>query len=111
MHNAFKYAEDTAIESESDYRYTGSVGRCQTARTNRRGTSLRSHRMVSRNSERALMNAVNIGPVSVALQSSSSIFRNYRSGVIDSSSCGTRLDHAVLLIGYGTENRVPYWLF
>ena len=32
----------------------------------------------------------------------------YQSGVIQ-SQCGTDLDHAVLLVGYGTLNDTPYW--
>merc|ERR1712060_1040293 len=32
----------------------------------------------------------------------------YKSGILDSSSCGTNLDHGVLLVGYGTEGK-DYW--
>jgi KDEL-tailed cysteine endopeptidase len=33
----------------------------------------------------------------------------YQSGIL-SGDCGTSVDHAVLLIGYGTDNGTPYWL-
>ena len=29
---------------------------------------------------------------------------------MNNSRCGTTLDHGVLLVGYGTENNMPYWL-
>ncbi|MFS7999246.1 putative actinidain [Helianthus anomalus] len=29
---------------------------------------------------------------------------------IFSGSCGSDLDHAMLVIGYGTESGIPYWL-
>ncbi len=57
------------------------------------------------------MNAVAIGPVSVAIDASSSTFQFYTSGIISSSGCGTSLDHAVTLIGYGADaSGNPYWL-
>ena len=38
------------------------------------------------------------------------VFQTYQSGVMSSTKCGTSLDHAVLAVGYGTENGEDYWL-
>lgn len=36
---------------------------------------------------------------------------SYSGGIIKSTTCGTYLDHAVLVIGYGTDSTgVNYWL-
>ena len=51
-----------------------------------------------------IMSAIDRQPVSVAIDASSSVFTSYTSGVITSSDCGTALDHAVVAVGYGTEN-------
>jgi C1A family cysteine protease len=37
-------------------------------------------------------------------------FQMYSGGILDSSKCGTSLDHAVAAVGYGTENGVEYYI-
>lgn len=49
-------------------------------------------------------------PLSVLVEADQRVFQMYRSGVFTDYSCGTRLDHAVLAVGYGTENGQEYWL-
>jgi hypothetical protein len=34
----------------------------------------------------------------------------YKGGIISSSSCGTNVDHAVNLVGYGSENGKDFWI-
>jgi len=58
----------------------------------------------------ALKAAVAIGPTSVSIDADTFVFQSYTSGVLDSTACGTALDHAVLAAGYGTENGQEYWL-
>ena len=53
--------------------------------------------------EGQLMAALAQGPVSVTVDADSTQFRNYKSGVITSSDCGTKLDHAITAVGYGTD--------
>jgi C1A family cysteine protease len=57
-----------------------------------------------------LRQALNVQPVSIAVAASSSVFRNYNSGIISSSACGTSVDHAVLLVGYGSTGSQNYWI-
>jgi len=52
---------------------------------------------------------VTAGPVSVALNADP--LMGYTSGIIDDPSCdASGMDHAVLIVGYGTENNKPYWI-
>ena len=66
-------------------------------------------RLIQENNETALLQAVTLQPVSVAIEADTSIFQFYSSGVMDSDSCGTQLDHGVLVVGYGTKDGKDYW--
>jgi C1A family cysteine protease len=48
----------------------------------------------------------------VGVDASSSVFMFYTGGVITSSSCGTAVNHAVTIVGYGTDatTNTPYWI-
>lgn len=62
--------------------------------------------------ERALQEAVaTIGPISVSIDASEQTFQFYANGIYDNPLCSSEnLGHAVLLVGYGTENGLDYWL-
>ena len=49
-------------------------------------------------------------PLSVSIEADTYVFQTYKSGVLNSTKCGTQLDHAVLAVGYGSENGQEYWL-
>jgi cathepsin L len=50
-----------------------------------------------------MMSALNQGPVAVAIEADQLDFQLYKSGVF-TGTCGTNLDHGVLLVGYGSIN-------
>ena len=65
---------------------------------------------VTGHSEDQLKAAIAKGPVSVTIDAVSDIFYYYTEGVITDDSCGTKLDHAVTAVGYGTEDGQDYYL-
>ena len=50
-------------------------------------------------------------PVAVAVEGDQHVFQMYKSGVLDVSidECGTKVDHAVLVVGYGPDGGLDYW--
>jgi cathepsin L len=48
------------------------------------------------------------GPVSIALDDMSQLWFPYKSGIM-TGCCNTALSHAVLIVGYGTEQGTDYW--
>jgi len=64
-------------------------------------------------SETALKDAVaNIGPVAVGIYGETRAFRQYGGGIYDNPRCrkGFYVNHAVLVVGYGSENGKDYWI-
>merc|ERR1712151_517330 len=48
-------------------------------------------------------------PISIAIEADQSAFQLFHTGVI-TSGCGTKLDHGVLAVGYGTLDGQEYFL-
>jgi len=110
--SCWRYAKDAGgNQGENSYRYTARQGRCRFNRGQVVAT-VRGYHDTRAGSENDLTNALaRIGPVSVAIDASPSSFRRYRSGVHYARSCSSsRLSHAVLAVGYGSEGGRDYYL-
>jgi len=112
MDQAFQWIiQNKGICSEASYPYTTSgPNTCQTTCTS--VASISSYVDVTASSEDALKNAVALGPVSVAIEADQECFQFYSGGVLSDPSCGTQLDHGVLVVGYGHDSSVnqDFWI-
>jgi len=110
MDNGFKFAETNAICTEDSYPYKGVDGTCaaSSCTVGIASGDVTGFKDVAANDEQALMEAVTQQPVSIAIEADKSAFQSYTSGIL-SSTCGTSLDHGVLLVGYGTDSGQDYW--
>jgi C1A family cysteine protease len=53
---------------------------------------------------------VAVGPLSCAVDASLFTFQNYNTGIYDDPTCSKNINHAMLIVGYGTENGIDYWI-
>jgi len=109
MDYAFEYVKANGLCTESDYPYTAQDGTCKSSSCTAAISTISGYTDVTSNDEDALMQAVAQQPVSVAIEADQSVFQFYSGGVMSSSSCGTNLDHGVLVVGYGEESGEKYW--
>jgi C1A family cysteine protease len=114
MDNAFAYIEKNGIATEADYPYTsgtGEGGTCMKPQQLKKAVTISGFKDVPADDEDALKDAVTKAPVSIAIEADKSAFQLYKSGVLDSSACGKKLDHGVLIVGYGTDSSLSkdYW--
>jgi len=110
MDAAFDYLKNTSMCEESVYNYKGSVGTCWESNCTvgiPKGSVL-GYFDVPVDNTSALMEAVARQPVAVAIEADQSNFQLYSSGIL-TQSCGDKIDHGVLLVGYGSENGTDYW--
>ncbi|NWH97458.1 CATL1 protein, partial [Tichodroma muraria] len=112
---AFQYVRHNGLSSERAYPYRGTDNsRCQYNPRNKAATCS-GFKSVYRGSEAALQQAVaTVGPVSVVVDASSRNFQFYRSGIFSCPRGRQNLNHAVLLVGYNTDQmqrcNVSYWI-
>lgn len=126
--NALKWIKRNGLGSASNYPYTSNEGKCQQNDPLSMLSSV-GKTMLYGNEKRLKDFVANYGPVAgkkswmglsiqiqlfffykVAINAADSLM-NYKSGVYNNPKCPKQQDHAVLLVGYGTDPKYgDYWL-
>ncbi|CAK9860558.1 unnamed protein product [Sphagnum jensenii] len=110
MDYAFEFiVVNGGIDTEKDYPYSSSDGYCDEAKKNAHVVTIDGYEDVPANDDDALKKAVANQPVSIAIEAGGRDFQLYSRGVF-TGECGTDLDHGVLVVGYGTEHGLDYWI-
>ena len=111
MDGGFKYVIEHGQCASAEYPYTSGVsktsGSCVACTA---VVEMSSCSDVKSNDQVSLKAAVFQQPVSIAIEADTRYFQSYSGGVLDAATCGTSLDHGVLIVGYGAENGQKYWL-
>ena len=102
-------------ELESVYPYTsgyGQVAGCNYDASSATAVNVSNYGFVTASNVSQMKAALATQPLAVSIEADKYVFQAYHSGVLDSTSCGTNLDHAVLTVGWGTDadSGLDYWL-
>jgi hypothetical protein len=110
MDSAFKYMINNKQCNETEYPYvsgvTESKGKCHSCNE---FTHFSSCYDVVPNNQVSLKLAVLRNPVVIGIEADTYYFQSYSSGILTSELCGTTIDHAVEIVGFGVDNGVKYW--
>ena len=111
MDLGFKYIIDNGLCTNLSYPYQAMNQECQKDQCSS-VVNISNYGDLKPNDELNLKRGVAQQPVSVAIQANKRSFQLYQSGIYSDLDCGTKLDHGVLLIGYGFDFKTdtPYWI-
>ena len=115
MEDALRYVKTAGgIEDESSYPYTAWTGECKFDKTKVAFHNAGAANLPGGDEEKLKELVAKFGPVAVAIDASSIWFQFYLGGVYVNKWCGNKeeqLDHAVLVVGYGTDaKKGDYWI-
>jgi len=109
--NAFYYATTKGLVPLRYVPYKATDGYCN-PNINARRYKVTGYQNVNYGDEERIKEAVaKYGPVTVAIDASEWGFAYYSSGIYISKTCNpNNNNHAVLVVGYGTEGGIDYWI-
>jgi len=113
MDSAYKYViqnQNGFFNLEDDYPYTAKDGSCKFD-ASKGYCQIKADYQVAENEDDLKVASATIGPIAIAIDASHITFQLYSKGIYDPLICSSKkLDHAVGLIGYGTEGKKDYWI-
>ncbi|KAI9071200.1 hypothetical protein K1719_031903 [Acacia pycnantha] len=108
--NAFDWViNNGGISKEEDYPYEAQQGYCRASMNGNSVVKINSYERVAQ-SDDALLCAIAKQPIAVALDATN--IQLYNGGIYEGEDCpkeSTSLNHAVLIVGYGSTDGKDYW--
>jgi cathepsin L len=109
---AFRYVKaNGGIDSEEQYPYEMEEGLPCRYNASAKAATVSGYVTIPEGDEAKLKEAVaTIGPVSTSIDASHESFKKYTGGVYVEPECTQKVNHGVLIVGYGTLDGQDYWL-
>jgi len=107
---AFRYLKSNNAYLEADYSYHAVNQNCSYSAGAASSVNVTSFTQVTGSNVAQMKAALALQPLSVSIEADTAVFQTYTSGILNSTACGTTLDHAVLAVGWGSENGQEYWI-
>jgi len=105
---AFQYLLGVGATDEADYPYEGYDDSCDTSKVVPKATIDNFVRMPTNDYNAHMTTVATYGPIAISVAASA--FQFYSSGVYN-GNCGTTVNHAVVIVGYGVDPKAgPYWI-
>lgn len=105
------YDQGGHFMSESDYPYQGVVGKCLYDSTKAVGEITGSEYIEDGDENDLKEKVATLGVVTSCISASNIPFMSYTSGILDDDQCEiNQPDHAVAVVGYGSENGIDFWI-
>ncbi|XP_029919247.1 cathepsin L1-like [Myripristis murdjan] len=112
MTSAYKYIiENGGIDSEQSYPYEEKRGKCRYTSEGKAGECF-GFQVLPQGDENILQYIVaTVGPISAAINANLRTLHFYEGGVYNDPDCHNYiLNHAILIVGYGTDQGEDFWL-
>ena len=110
MTDAYNWVKNNGIMNETSYPYQTARKSCRYV-PSENVTSCKGFVKLPSGSESELKRGVaTIGPISIGIQAALPSMQFYSKGIYFDSDCNDKINHAVLVVGYGSENGTDYWI-
>jgi hypothetical protein len=110
MEFSYNYLKTSKAQTWASYPYTGTAGSCKYSEVNGIVNTI-GYRYAASKDPNSMIAALKVQPLAVGVAGDKSAFQLYSSGILSSSTCGTSLNHAIVLVGYGqSSSGTPFWI-
>ena len=110
MLRSYKYYLTNPAQLLSEYPYEAAQRACKNI-TSPKKVQLKKYKFLAPRDPEAMLQALHVQPIAAAVASENPYFQFYSKGILFSYLCGEKIDHAILIVGYGEDSALgPFWI-